>query len=211
LGEREEGCDGLTSECTGGRIPAQGTARKVTQAGFTLIELIVALVLAGIMMVGALFIYRDFMDTWDRELSSMEMQRQGTYALAEMEEAIKKAIHDDDGGGSIQFVIGNYGGGTDNMLTVTVPDSGGAEDIEYYHDDGVSPEELKRREGAVVTRIIPDVLPETEGEGIEVDALTFTDDTVVGRSIRIDLRLSDSHDQTTEFTSSVRLRNENIQ
>ena len=177
-----------------------GYHRK-NQAGFTLIELIVALLLAAIMMVGAMFIYRDFMDSWDEELSSIEIQRQGTYALAVMGNVIKN---------SVEFSIGDYGGGTDNKLTVTVPTtSGGAKDVDYYQDDGASPKELKEKD-AVVTTIIPD----THVEEIEVANLAFRDDTVVGhsgRSIRIDLRLTDTYGQTADFTASVRLRNEDVE
>ena len=175
-----------------------GYHRK-NQAGFTLIELIVALLLAAIMMVGAMFIYRDFMDSWDEELSSIEIQRQGTYALAVMGNVIKN---------SVEFSIGDYGGGTDNKLTVTVPTtSGGAKDVDYYHDDGASPKELKEKDAMVTTTIIPD----THIEEIEVANLTFTDDTIVGRSVRIDLRLTDSYGQTADFTASVRLRNEEVE
>jgi len=205
-GEREEDCDGLSSQERAETTVSRSTAAKENQPGFTLIELTVALLLAGIMMVGALFVYRDFMDTWDEELSRTEMQRQGTYALAVIEKTIKKAIYDDDDGGAIKFTIENTG----NKITLTVPNpppggDGGVKDIKYYQDGTA----IKGENPQVIT-----LIPDTHVEEIEVANLTFREDTVVGgsgRSIRIDLRLTDTYGQTADFTTSVRLRNENVE
>ena len=167
---------------------------KKNQHGFTLFEVLVAFILAGIMMTGAVFIYRDFVDNWDQDSSRLELQRQGAYALSVMEKVIKQGVG---------FTIGNYGIGTDNKITVTGPTPGGdAKDIEYYHAGTT----IKAKDTQVVT-----IIPDTHIEGIEVASLKFADDTIVGRSVRIDLKLTDSDGQALDFTSSVRLRNEDIQ
>ncbi|RLA95034.1 MAG: hypothetical protein DRG25_01175, partial [Deltaproteobacteria bacterium] len=85
----------------------QPSAREITdnQRGLTLFEIMITLVLAGIMLTGAAFIYRDFWKNWDQDLSILEIQRQGAFALAVMEAAIKSGV---------DFSIANYGSGTDN-------------------------------------------------------------------------------------------------
>ena len=42
---------------------------KKNQKGFTLFELMVTIILAGIMMTGAVLIYTQFMDLWDQDNS----------------------------------------------------------------------------------------------------------------------------------------------
>ena len=121
--------------------------------GLTLFEVLVTLVLAGILMTGAVFIYRDYLDSWDQGLSSLEIQRQGTYALAVMEKTIKQG----DG-----FAIENYGSGTDNKITVTVPTpDGDAKDVEYYWDkDNTQNFKPIKEKDAQEVIIIPDIYRE---------------------------------------------------
>lgn len=194
-----------------GIFVSEAIAGKKNQKGFTLIELIVALVLAGIMMVGAFFICRDFMDTWDHELSSIEMQRQGTYALSKMGDTIKNGV---------EFSIGDYGGGSKNKLAVTVPTDGGdAKNIEYYWDEAdtgrFKPVREKDETGPQTITIIPDTY--LEGGQIRsqlvVEGLTFSNESGAGGSVRIDLKLKDTgrNGLTYDFTAAVRLRNENVE
>ncbi|MFH0811675.1 MAG: prepilin-type N-terminal cleavage/methylation domain-containing protein [Pseudomonadota bacterium] len=167
---------------------------KKHQKGFTLFELMVTLLLAGIMMTGAAFIYIHFMNTWEQDNSLLEMQRQGSYALTVMEGRIKQAN---------QFTIGNYGSGQYNKITVTIPTStGSAKAVEYYQDDVM----IKEKEDQEII-----LVPDTHVEGIEVEDLTFTDEGTVGSSVRIDLTLTDDYGNSLDFTGSVRLRNENVQ
>ncbi len=63
---------------------------KKNQKGVTLFELMVTIILSGIMMTGAVLIYIQFMDLWNKGNSQLEVQRQGTYALGVMEKAIRE-------------------------------------------------------------------------------------------------------------------------
>ncbi len=189
----------------------QPSAREITdnQRGLTLFEIMITLVLAGIMLTGAAFIYRDFWKNWDQDLSILEIQRQGNYALAVMEKTIKQG----DG-----FAIEDYGSGTDNKITVTVPTpDGDAKDVEYYWDkDNTQNFKPIKEKDAQEVIIIPDIYRE-HGESksdLKVESLAFSDETGnSGKSVRINLKLKDTgnYGLIFDFTAAVRLRNENVQ
>jgi len=99
---------------------------KSNHNGFSLIELLVTFILSSIMIAGATFTYIHFLDYQDPSLSNLEMQRQGVYALSEMENEIKKGN---------EFIIGNFDGGINNMITVTTEDTG--DKIYYQHGNAI--------------------------------------------------------------------------
>jgi len=189
----------------------QPSAREITdnQRGLTLFEIMITLVLAGIMLTGAAFIYRDFWKNWDQDLSTLEIQRQGAFALAVMEAAIKSGV---------DFSIANYGSGTDNKISVTIPTpDGDVKYVDYYwdKDDAQNFKPIKEKETQVIT-IIPDTYKENGKikSDLEVKDLKFFDETgSFGKSVRIALKLEDTNNYGLifNFTTSVRLRNENVQ
>ena len=178
-------------------------SHKNNQRGFTIFELMVTLILVGIMISGAFFIYRHFMDSLDQEFTQVEMQRQGAYALGVMEARIRHGN---------PYEIGNYGGGIDNKLPVTVPvvttatGSVAAKDIEYYQDGNTI---IEKSEQQII------IVPDTHFEGIEVKELKFTtvdtDETGNGILVNIDLMLQYTHREGNEelcgLTGGGRMRN----
>ncbi|MDY6862106.1 MAG: prepilin-type N-terminal cleavage/methylation domain-containing protein [Thermodesulfobacteriota bacterium] len=160
---------------------------KDNKAGLTLIEFIVAFVLTGVMIAGASLTYVHFMDSCSREHSCMETQRQGSYAIGEMEGVIKRGT---------DFTIDDYGSGNDNKITIT-SDKG---DRIFYQETGEAKNPIKDNLGNTI-------IPDTHVEGIEVESLQFTDETGGKKKlVRIDLKVKDS-EQSYDFTTSVRLRN----
>jgi prepilin-type N-terminal cleavage/methylation domain-containing protein len=173
------------------------------QSGFTIFESMVALILVGIMISGAFFVYRHFVSSLDQEFSFLEMQRQGTYVLGLIEERIKQGNH---------YEIGNYGEGIDNRLTVTVPVVSTAtgpvisQVIEYYQDGRTI---VERTDRAVV------IVPDTHFEGIGVKELMFTtiaaDEAGNGISVAINLVLSSSqrggNEELCQLVGGARMRN----
>lgn len=193
------------------------------QAGFTLFEIMVTLILAGIMMTGAVFIYINFVDTWEEDNARLELQRQGAYALAEIKNNIRLGN---------DYLIGTYGSGNNNKITIkNIPTQTAtivAKDIEYYWDnsDTAHYKPIKEKKDAQEVIIIPETYEEN-GVGksyFEVDNLTFTNQNVqdaysntVAREVRVDLKLKKLKMRETDveeifaFTGSARLRNENVQ
>lgn len=173
---------------------------NVRQRGFTFFEIMVTVVLAGIMMTGAFYFFDDFSRAWNQDTSDLELQRQGNYALTVMEARMKQC----DG-----FTITDFGGGTDNEITITLSNpTGGTRDF-VYRQNGTAVEENNVQAGTVTT-----IIPDTHVAGIAVSALTFTDETIAGqsgRSVRVDLTLGDASGQTAAFTASVRLRNQDVE
>jgi len=198
---------------------------KKNQKGFTLFELMVAVILAGIMMTGALLISNQFVELWRAGNSRMEAQRQGTYALGVMERNIKQGN---------DYLIENYGSGTDNKITVkNIPTQIGqtivAKDIVYYWDnsDTAHYQPIKEKKDTPEIIIIPDTYTYIEGDAgksdFTVEDLTFTPEdrldasgNTVARVVRIDLKLKKPKVLDTDeeeifyFTLSARLRNENV-
>jgi len=197
---------------------------KNTQKGVTLFELMVTIILAGIMMTGAVLIYIQFMDLWNKGNAQLEVQRQGTYALGVMEEAIKS---------SEKYDLSNYENDKYHKITVTTlvvnKDTGvtSAQDKEYYLDKTTSPITIKEKDTqtSVETPLCPDTYVEdgVVKSDFEVEDLTFTPEdrldvsgNTVARAVRIDLRLKKpkvldtDEDKIFDFTISDRLRNENV-
>lgn len=197
------------------------TPIKNSQKGVTLFELMVTIILAGIMMTGAVLIYSQFMDLWNKGNVQLEAQRQGTYALGVMERNIKQGN---------DYKIENYGSGIDNKITVkniptqTVSQTIVAKEIVYYWDENDTAyyQPIKENKDAQEIIIIPDTYTYIEGgagkSDFTVEDLTFTpedrldaDGEIVARSVRIDLKLkSPDVEQPFDFTISARLRNENV-
>jgi prepilin-type N-terminal cleavage/methylation domain-containing protein len=196
------------------------TLIKNSQKGFTLFELMVAVILAGIMMTGAFLISKQFMDLWEAGKSRMEAQRQGTYALGVMERNIKQGN---------DYLIENYGSGTDNKITVkNIPTQIGqtivAKDIVYYWDNSDTEhyQPIKEKKDTPEIIIIPETYTYIEGDAgksdFEVEDLTFADENrldaggnIVARAVRIDLKLKNPDvEKPVDFTVSARLRNENV-
>jgi prepilin-type N-terminal cleavage/methylation domain-containing protein len=195
------------------------TLIKNSQKGFTLFELMVAVILAGIMMTGVTLIYTQFMDLWDQDNISLEAQRQGTYALGVMEKAIKS---------SVKCIPGNYENDKYHKITATIlvvdKVNGGTstKDIEYYLDNITPPITIKEKDikTSAETSICPDtyIKDGNPKSDVEVEDLTFasgnSDSTF--SSVRIDLKLQDTNNDPTKrqppcyFTTTVRLRNENV-
>ena len=197
---------------------------KNTQKGVTLFELMVTIILSGIMMTGAVLIYIQFMDLWNKGNAQLEVQRQGTYALGVMEKAIKSGE---------KYDLSNYENDKYHKITVTTlvvnKDTGvtSAQDKEYYLDNTTSPITIKEKDiqTSVTTSICPDTYME-DGEVksyFEVEDLTFADENrldaagnIVARAVRIDLKLKKpkvldtDEDKIFDFTVSARLRNENV-
>lgn len=173
---------------------------RTSQAGFTLFEIIVTVVLASIMMTGAFYFFNDFSRAWNQDTTDLELQRQGNHALMMMEARIKQ---------SLRFTITDFGGGSSNQLTITLPNpTGGTRDF-VYRKNGTAVEENNVQTSTVTT-----IVPDTHVAGIAVSALTFTDETIVGQrgqSVRMDLGLRDAAGQTAAFTASVRLRNQDVE
>jgi prepilin-type N-terminal cleavage/methylation domain-containing protein len=180
-------------------IPFSALPKSVRQAGFTLFEIMVTVLLAGLMMTGAFYFLIDFTRSWDQDTSDLELQRQGNYALTVMEARMKQCD---------RFTIANFGGGTNNEITITLPNPTGGTRNFVYRQNGTAVEE-NNVQASTVTTIIPD----THVAGIAVSALTFTDELITGqpgRSVRIDLALQDASGQTADFTTTVRLRNQEL-
>jgi prepilin-type N-terminal cleavage/methylation domain-containing protein len=197
---------------------------KKNQKGVTLFELMVTIILAGIMMTGAVLIYIQFMDLWNKGNAQLEVQRQGTYALGVMEKAIKS---------SEKYDLSNYENDKYHKITVTTlvvnKDTGvtSAQDKEYYLDKTTSPITIKEKDTqtSVETPLCPDTYVEdgVVKSDFEVEDLTFTPEdrldasgNTVARAVRIDLRLKKpkvldtDEDKIFDFTISARLRNENV-
>jgi len=198
---------------------------KKNQKGVTLFELMVTIILAGIMMTGAVIIYTEFMKMWDQDRISLEAQRQGTYALGVMEKAIRSGE---------EYVLSDKDENDKyHKITVTTlvvnKDTGvtSARNKEYYLDKTTSPITIKEKDiqTSVTTSICPDTYME-DGEvksDFEVEDLTFADENrldaagnIVARAVRIDLKLKKPKVLDTDveeifyFTVSARLRNENV-
>lgn len=197
---------------------------KNNPKGFTLFELMVTIVLSGIMMTGAVLIYIQFMDLWNKGNSQLEAQRQGTYVLWVMEKAIKSGE---------KYDLSNYENDKYHKITVTTlvvnKDTGvtSAQDKEYYLDKTTSPMTIKEKDTQtfVETPLCPDTYVEdgVVKSDFEVEDLTFTPEdrldasgNTVARAVRIDLKLKKSklldtdEEKIFDFTISARLRNENV-
>jgi prepilin-type N-terminal cleavage/methylation domain-containing protein len=192
---------------------------KKTQKGFTLLEIMVAVILAGIMMTGVALIYTQFMDLWDQDRISLEVQRQGTYALGIMEKAIMS---------SVKCIPGNYENEQYHKITATtlvvdkVTGVTSTKDMEYFLDNITSPITIKEKDikTSAETSICPDTYLQDGApkSDVEVEDLTFTsgnsDSTF--SSVRIDLKLKDTNNDPTKkqppwyFTTTVHLRNEDV-
>jgi prepilin-type N-terminal cleavage/methylation domain-containing protein len=197
---------------------------KKNQRGVTLFELMVTIILSGIMMTGAVIIYSEFMKMWDQDNIYLEVQRQGTYSLGVMEQAIKSGE---------KYDLSNYENDKYHKITVTIlvvnKDTGvtSAKDKEYYLDKTTSPITIKEKDSqtSVETPLCPDTYSE-DGEvksDFEVEDLTFADENrldaagnIVARAVRIDLKLKKPKvldtdvEEIFDFTISDRLRNENV-
>jgi len=184
----------------------------------------VTIILSGIMMTGAVLIYIQFMDLWNKGNSRLEVQRQGTYALGVMEKSIKSGV---------EYDLSNYENDKYHKITVTtlvvdkVTGVISAQDKEYYLDKTTSPITIKEKDTqtSVETSLCPDTYVEdgVVKSDFEVEDLTFTSEdrldasgNTVARAVRIDLRLKKpkvldtDEDKIFDFTISDRLRNENV-
>jgi prepilin-type N-terminal cleavage/methylation domain-containing protein len=181
-------------------ISLPALSSNVRQKGFTLFEIMVTVLLAGLMMTGAFYFLIDFTRSWDQDTSDLELQRQGTYALTVMEARLRQCD---------RFTISAPGPVTGNKLTVTIPNPpAGTRSIDYYQN-GTAIEE-----NDVQTSTVTTIIPDTHVAGIQVSALTFTDEIITGQpgqSVRIDLALRDASGQTAAFTASARLRNQDVE
>jgi|GEM_PF-4055832 len=197
---------------------------KKNQRGFTLFELMVTIILAGIMMTGAVLIYTEFMKMWDQDSIYLEAQRQGTYALGVMEKAIKSGE---------KYDLSNFENDKYHKITVTtlivdkVTGITSTKDMEYYLDNTTSPITIKEKDTQIFveTPLCPDTYVDdgVVKSDFEVEDLTFTSENVldavgnaVARAVRIDLKLKKPKvldtdvEKNFDFTVSARLRNENV-
>jgi len=184
----------------------------------------VTIILSGIMMTGAVLIYIQFMDLWNKGNAQLEVQRQGTYSLGVMEKAIKS---------SEKYDLSNYENDKYHKITVTTlvvnKDTGvtSTKDMEYYLDKTTSPITIKEKDiqTSVETPLCPDTYIENGKvkSDFEVEDLTFTPEdrldasgNTVARAVRIDLKLKKTKmldtdvEKIFDFTVSTRLRNENV-
>jgi len=200
---------------------------KNSQKGFTLFELMVTIILSGIMMTGVTLIYTQFMDLWDQDNISLEVQRQGAYVLGVMEKAIKSGVEyipsdKDENDKYHKITITTLVVNKDTGVTST-------KDMEYYLDKTTLPITIKETAIQTPTSVTTSICPDTYIEGEEVksdftvEGLTFTPEnrldaggSTVARAVRIDLKLKKPKvldtdvEEFFDFTVSARLRNENV-
>ena len=154
------------------RIPRRSVS---AEAGFTLVELLVAAMLSGIALVGIISFYFFFTDQLQTGSDRLSMQRDGSYALEVLSQNIR-------GGKSV--VIDPLGTGTPDRIQVK--DSGGTILKDYYRDSALS--QLKEQlSGQIIIS--------------NVQSLTFALVPPAINSVSINLVLQDSRNGPLAFAS----------
>jgi Tfp pilus assembly protein PilW len=68
----------------------QNLSLQKTSPGFTLVELMVVAALVFVLFIGLASVYMLIDDSWDRGVSLVNLQRDGSYAMLELTTAIRK-------------------------------------------------------------------------------------------------------------------------
>jgi len=159
-----------------GKSPEAGRRARIGgEAGFTLVELLVAAMLTGIALVGIISFYFFFTDQLQTGSDRLSMQRDGSYALEVLSQNIR-------GGKSV--VIDPLGTGTPDRIQIK--DSGGTILKDYYRDSALS--QLKEQlSGQIIIS--------------NVQSLTFALVPPAINSVSINLVLQDSRNGPLAFAS----------
>jgi prepilin-type N-terminal cleavage/methylation domain-containing protein len=174
------------------------------QEGFTLVELLIALVISLFVLAAVGSIYSYFLGIWDQANSSLELQRDGSFAIEEMAKKIRNGS---------EFTIDDYGTGTDNkIIIVTNATSTGL--IGFYQDTADDPVSLKNDNGTPydptddVAIFPPKIKDAPLYPQYSVKKLEFKE--LDSSCVRIDLKLKCQRKDDEDiaiFTSTVQLRN----